>query len=410
LSKNRLRRISPPFGQALPLKNLTMKATLKSNAVQTFVKRLSEKGQIPFRIGFHLQNSPVQNSPAIARVIASGMLFALVAFIAAESAIGQPPAGNPGVRPPQGNPPAGAKPPVAQPVKAQPVKPPVGQPAQAVRPGVKKPERPAPRALSLTTPDGVTLRAMYFPSDKGKEAIPVILLHEWQGQSSPYAAIVKVLWDAGCAVIVPELRGHGGSKEQEVAGRKRDFDINRMGKNDVMNMINIDLETVKKFLVEENNAQKLNLNALTLIGIREGAILASHWAVRDLNFPSVGALKQGQDVKAMVLISPERIIKGVSLDEPLNDRLFVQLPFQIIVGTGSRQGNETERYFKKLEGMKKRMARGEVTDLQYVPLETSLDGPSLINDFPGLIEKVKAFVDTTMIANAGRFPWVSRQQ
>lgn len=326
-------------------------------------------------------------------------LFAAIAMI---MAVGQQPVAKPGVRPAQG------QPPVAQPAQPGAVSP-AQRPVAATRPGVKKPERPAPKALSLTTADGVTLRTMYFPSDKGKEAVPVILMHEWQGQASPYAAIVKSLWDAGCAVVVPEFRGHGGSKEQEVAGRKREFDVSRMGKADVMSMITGDLEAVKKFLVEENNAQRLNLNALTLIGIREGAILASHWAVRDLNFPSVGAMKQGQDVKAMVLISPERIIKGVSLDETLNDRMFVQLPFQIIVGETSRQASETERFHKKLEGLKKRMTRGEASDLAYVQLPTSLDGPSLINDVPGVIEKVKTFVDTTIIANAGRIPWVARQ-
>lgn len=310
-------------------------------------------------------------------------------------AVGQPPAAKPGVKPAPGQPPA--------------AQPPAVRPPAATKPGQKKPERPSPKVLSLVTADGVTLRTMYFPSDKGKEAVPVILLHEWQGQASPYAAIVKSLWDAGCAVIVPELRGHGGSKEQEVAGRKREFDLSRMGKADVMSMITGDLEAVKKFLVEENNAQRLNLNALTLIGIREGAILASHWAVRDLNFPSVGSLKQGQDVKAMVLISPERIIKGLTLDETVNDRLFVTLPFQIIVGSTSRQASDTQRYHKKLEGLKKRLARGEVNDLQYEVLNTSLDGPSLINDVPKVIDKVKAFIETTMIANAGRIPWVPRQ-
>ncbi len=322
----------------------------------------------------------------------------------------QPPAGNPGVKPVPG------KPPFAQPGQPA-VNPPRPGAAAAgqrpapppTKPGAKKPERPQPKVVTLTTADGVAIRTMYFPSDKGKEAVPVILMHEWQGQASPYAGLVKALWDAGCAVVVPEFRGHGGSKEQEVAGRKREFDVSRMGKADVMSMITGDLEAVKKFLVEENNAQRLNLNALTLVGVREGAILAAHWAVRDLNFPSVGALKQGQDVKAMVLISPERVIKGLALDETANDRLFVQLPFQIVIGKTSRQASETDRFQKKLEGLKRRLARGEVKDLQYVELPTSLDGPSLINDVPGVIEKVKAFIDTTMIANAGRIPWVARQ-
>jgi len=346
--------------------------------------------------------------PSVRDVTIGGFVW-LIAAACAIIAVGQQPGAKPGVNPAPGKPPVvrpgdkGANPPA--PGTAAPG----ARPVAPTKPGQKKPERPAPKSLSLTTADGVTLRMMYFPSDKGKEAVPVILLHEWQGQASPYAAIVKSLWDAGCAVVVPEFRGHGGSKEQVIGGQKREFDVSRMGKADVMSMITGDLEAVKKFLVEENNAQRLNLNALTLIGIREGAILASHWAVRDLNFPSVGALKQGQDVKAMVLISPERIIKGVSLDETINDRLFVQLPFQIIVGSSSRQASDTQRFHKKLEGLKKRMSRGEVADLQYEVLNTSLDGPSLINDVPGVIEKVKKFVDTTMIANAGRIPWVARQ-
>ncbi|HBJ35670.1 MAG TPA: alpha/beta hydrolase [Planctomycetaceae bacterium] len=346
------------------------------------------------------------------RTILVGAMVGLVALFSPTIAVGQLAAPQPGARPAPGKPPVaqpGApvvnapKPGAAAPVAGQrPATPPA-------RPGVKAPERPQPKTITLTTADGVAIRTIYFPSDKGKEAVPVILMHEWQGQASPYGGLVKALWDAGCAVVVPEFRGHGGSKEQEVAGLKREFDVSRMGKADVMGMITGDLEAVKKFLVEENNAQRLNLNALTLIGVREGAILASHWAVRDLNFPSVGALKQGQDVKAMVLISPERVIKGVSLEEAVNDRIFVQLPFQIIVGKTSRQASETDRFHKKLEGLKKRMARGEVKDLQYLALPTSLDGASLINDVPGVIEKVKVFIETTMIANAGRIPWVDRQ-
>lgn len=263
------------------------------------------------------------------------------------------------------------------------------------------------QSLELVTKDLVKLRAFYFPSVKGKEAVPVIVIHEWQGQAGPYAPLVQSLWDAGCAVIVPELRGHGGSREQP--GRAKGFDAARMGKADVLNMITGDLEAVKKFLVEENNAEKLNLNALTLIGVREGAILASHWAVRDLNFPSVGSIKQGQDVKAMVLISPERLLKGYSLDDTLSDLTFWQLPFLIVVGQTSRQAGDADRFHKRLETLKKRAARGEAPGLQYEVVATSLDGHALINDAPGVIDKVKTFVVTEMVNNSSRFPWVERQ-
>lgn len=265
------------------------------------------------------------------------------------------------------------------------------------------------KPLELVTKDNVKLRAYYFPSDKGKEAIPVIVMHEWQGQAGPYAPMVNALWDAGCAVIVPEFRGHGGSREQEFGGRSREFNVNRMGKADVLNILTGDLEAVKKFLAEENNAEKLNLNALTLIGVREGAVLAAHWAVRDLNFPSVGSIKQGQDVKAMVLVSPERTLKGFHLDETLSDRSLRQLPFLIVVGQSSRQADDTERFHKRLENLKKRAGRGAAAGLQYEPIATSLDGHALINDAPDVIDKIESFVVEVMVNNSSKFPWIERR-
>jgi pimeloyl-ACP methyl ester carboxylesterase len=354
-------------------------------------------------------------APAFARPFSLSLAVCLT-LVASVSAIAQqaparpgakPPAAQPGAQP-GGQPPAaqpGAKP-VAQPGAKPGAKPAAGQPG--AKPAAKKPERPAPRTVELVTMDGVKLRAFYFPSDKGKEAVPVIVVHEWQGQASPYAPLVNALWEAGCAVIVPELRGHGASKTQEIGGRKQDFVISRMGKADVANMITGDLETVKKFLAEENNAGLLNLNALTLIGIREGAVIAAHWAVRDLNFPSVGAVKQGQDVKAMVLISPERTVKGFSLDDALKDRFLPQLPFLVVVGQSSRQAPDAEKFQKKLELLKVRAARGEASDLSYEALATSLEGPALVNDVPAVIPKVKAFVVSKVVANAGRIPWVER--
>ena len=77
-----------------------------------------------------------------------------------------------------------------------------------------KDEKPKPRTIELVTKDGKRLRAFYFPSEKGKAAKTVLLVHEWKGQASPYAKLVVALRDAGCAVLVPDYRGHGGSREQ----------------------------------------------------------------------------------------------------------------------------------------------------------------------------------------------------
>lgn len=274
----------------------------------------------------------------------------------------------------------------------------------------KKSDKPDVKPLDLVTSDGVNLRAFYFPSDKGIEAVPVMIVHEWQGQASPYAPLVLQLWKAGCAVIVPELRGHGNSKTQQTPGGTRELELSRMRRADVMAMINNDLERVKKFIIQENNQRRLNANALVVIGIREGAVIAAHWAVRDLNFPSIGRVKQGQDVKALVLVSPERTVEGISLDDTMKDRLLPMLPFLVMVGESSRQVNDTDRFIKRLESSKKRLGRGEVRGLYYDVIPTALDGHRLVNDIANVIPRISRFVENQVISNAARFQWVERPE
>ncbi len=155
--------------------------------------------------------------------------------------------------------------------------------AAAATVSAQKPKKAAdpklkPRTVTLKTKDGLQLRAFYFPSDKGKEAITVLLVHEWQGQASPYGKLVIALRNAGCAVLVPDYRGHGGSKEfVNARGDTQKFNIAQMSRQDVENIILLDLETAKGFLKDENNKGNLNLNALVVIGVREGCVMAAHW-------------------------------------------------------------------------------------------------------------------------------------
>ena len=360
----------------------------------------------------------------------------LLAFILITTAVAQPPP--PPVSPIRTKPPVAGQPATGKPAAGQPtasksramLPPPPASPA-APKPNAMAPVRPAAPAKAVTsqtpvragkdkskmtvtnpelvTKDGVALRTFYFASDRGKEAIPVIICHEWQGQASPYAGLVKSLWEAGCAVIVPEFRGHGGSREFEVGGKKREFDTARMSRNDVSNIIGRDMEAVKKFLREENNAGKLNLNALVLVGIREGAVIASQWAVTDWNFPSVGSRKQGQDVKALALVSPSKILKGVSLDETLQDRYLWQLPFLIVVGESSPEFGDADRFFKRLDAMKKRAGKGTTDGLKFEVVPTSLSGPALVNEAPGVVEKISGFVKTEIVDNSAKFPWIERE-
>lgn len=279
--------------------------------------------------------------------------------------------------------------------------------------GQKKKQDPRlkPRVVSLKTKDGITLRAFYFPSEKGKQAPTVLLVHEWEGQASPYQSLVLALNKAGCAVLVPDYRGHGGSREYtDVRGKTAKFNLAQMSKRDVEAIVSYDLEKAKGFLKDENNDGLLNLNALAVIGVREGCVLAAQWAKRDWSFPSVGRVKQGQDVKALVLISPEKQIKGIPIDSAIRDINLVKLPVMIVAGADSPEASEAERLAKLLEGMKKRIGRGEASGFNVSMLDTALSGPSLlVSDVGKVSSGIVNFITKEVVVDDSNNAWVERQ-
>lgn len=268
---------------------------------------------------------------------------------------------------------------------------------------------PEPRPIKLETIDKVRLRAAYFPSDNGKSAIPILIVHEWKGQASPYFELCKKLQASGHAVLVPEYRGHGGSRDYvDPKGQTKQFDVARMSKRDIERIIAMDLESTKGFLKEENNEGKLNLNALVVIGIGEGAVFAAQWSQRDWKFPSVGRKKQGQDVKGLIYISPEKQIKGIGIDSTLDDKDLIQLPTMIIAGKQSKHAEEAIRIAKQVEGTKKRIGRGAATGFNFLMPDTSQSGARLVNDIPAVSEAIVEFISKEVKISDSENEWVDR--
>ena len=281
--------------------------------------------------------------------------------------------------------------------------------ASAQRPKKRQDPKLKPRRVTLRAKDGVQLNAFFFPSDKGKEAISVLLVHDWKGQASPYGPLVIALRDAGCAVLVPDYRGHGDSKKYiNASGEEHEFNIARMSKRDVEAIISLDLEKAKSFLKDENDKENLNLNALVVIGVREGCVMAAHWAARDWNFPSVGRIKQGQDVKCLVFISPKKQIKGIGIDPTLSNQNLIRLPIMIVAGESSPEASEAERVAKRVESLKKRMGRGVASGFELLMVDTPLSGASLVNDVSKVIPAIAKFVKSNVVISEGENPWVKR--
>jgi pimeloyl-ACP methyl ester carboxylesterase len=306
------------------------------------------------------------------------------------------------------NPAADPKPvPAANPKPAPPPTP-KPKPATAPKTDPAADDKLKPRRVPLKTKDGIALNAFYFPTNKEKDAITVILIHEWDGKgASPYGKFVIALRDAGCAVLAPDYRGHGGSAEYTNArGETEKFNLDQMGRRDVENVLNFDLETCKGFLKEENNAGQLNLNALVLVGIGEGCVLAGHWAQRDWAFPSVGRMKQGQDVKALIYVSPKKQIKGISIDPTLTNPQLLALPMMIVAGEA--EAEEAERVSKRVKVAKTKMGKGTPSGFDMKLLPTKLSGPSLVNDVAGVSTAITDFIKKEVIISEDENPWIER--
>jgi len=280
--------------------------------------------------------------------------------------------------------------------------------AQGPKPKVAPVPKPGP--VKLPTKDGLELTGFYFGSNKGKNAIPVMVIHEWKGQKSPYGKMCMALRNAGCAVLAFDYRGHGGSRKyKDRNGETQEFDLERMRKQDIMAIVQYDLDAAKAFLEKENNEGKLNLNALVVIGVREGCVLAAGWTQRDWSFVPVGTRKQGQDVKAMVLVSPERLLKGIAIEASLGVPMVAALPILMVVGKGSAEESDADRIFKRVEAVKKRLSGGkEAIGLQVLEVKQPLGGPDLINVSAKVIPEIVQFVTTQVPISATDNPWIER--
>ncbi len=130
-------------------------------------------------------------------------------------------------------------------------------------------------------------------------------------------------------MIVPDLRGHGGSTTLKRPNQNANVKLKspRMGLsrpdgrpvsvNIVMDyMVRFDMETAKGFLTQKNNNDpgEVNIELLCVVAFQESAVVAANWAAQDWSWQQFPALKQGQDVKAIALISPpDRDFKGATM-------------------------------------------------------------------------------------------------
>lgn len=307
--------------------------------------------------------------------------------------------------------------PATKPAVTTPVAP---TPAPAAKPAVVAPAKKGPtlppveelRGSDLRTADGVLLHAQFYPApgekDKAgnKDAVPVILLHSYKRDRTEFAQLAPYLQECGHAVLVPDLRGHGASTTQQVGIAERKLDAAKFRNEDFLLMVQQDMEALKRFLRQKNNAEELNLEKLCIVGSEMGALVAINWSVLDWSWPSYPGLKQGQHVKGLVLLSPPWTLRSLTV-KPMLDHPVVRskLSVYLIAGTqNSRLYGEVSRLHKMLEVHHPEAAAPEQKDLFLKGFESKLQGADLLSDRAARVpEKIAGFIHWRLVKQD--YPW-----
>lgn len=191
--------------------------------------------------------------------------------------------------------------------------------------------------VKITTEDKVDLKVTYFKGNQKKETPVLIFLHGKGGSRQNWKDIATVFQkELGFAVVTVDLRGSGDSNQT------------KMKKPDYQAMVLQDMEAVKQFLLERHQDGELNMNKLGIVGCDVGAAVAIAFTNLDWQKEPYddGATPEestprGQDVQALVLISPDPTTPGLLIPKTATElRNFPKLA--VMVAASDKSGHDLD--------------------------------------------------------------------
>lgn len=190
-----------------------------------------------------------------------------------------------------------------------------GQEEESDPPRTTKPKTEPPKAkfsvteVELKTKDGFPLKATWYEGDKGTSAAALLMLHDLGRNRKDFEALATFFADNGHCVLVPDLRGHGASLN-DASGNP--YEPKKYGPAESM-ALQADIEACKKFLVQKNDAEVCNIELMSIVVCGVTSIPALQWCVVDWSYLPA-AVKQGQDVKAVVLLGLVRSHQSLQIN------------------------------------------------------------------------------------------------
>lgn len=283
-----------------------------------------------------------------------------------------------------------------------------------------------PEIVSLITKDGVQLTLTYYHSPErpgtpaAKQVTPIVVLHDYKDTRATFAALAARLQASvedpakrpAFAVIAVDLRAHGDSTKQVLPnGARQELDAARINLAGLAAMVGFDMEAVRSWLVTKNDEGAFNLNKLCLVGAGMGANVAANWAAQDWAAPPLAVVKQGQDVKGLVLISPRWSYRGLTMQAPMQQPGVKQNAAWLIIS-----GAEDPDVSSDMRRLNAQLVRfhpeGKVagaSGLRVIGWPTSLQGGKLLaQNGPAIEDQIVKFL-TQHVASL-ELPWISRRE
>lgn len=218
----------------------------------------------------------------------------------------------------------------------------------------------------LTAADGWPIHVTYYKSAAGKESPVAVLIAGAEGEGSGKSRTRRV-WDgaavslqkSGYAVVTVDLRKHGDSVAPADSTNPA---LTRMGPNDYTAMVTLDMEAVKDMLLQEHEAEQLNIRKMGIVTAGSSSMVAAAYAVADwakspypdAPVPLAGApdmrTPRGQDVRAIMMFSPAARVRGMNTTAILRALKGLEVAVYVFASKADREeARAAESVFKSLE-------------------------------------------------------------
>ncbi|MDP1799142.1 MAG: alpha/beta fold hydrolase [Planctomycetaceae bacterium] len=271
----------------------------------------------------------------------------------------------------------------------------------------------------LRTKDNVAINITYFPSAAGKNAPVAVLLHGakgnrlvWHTGTGNIPGFAPALQSNDFAVVTVDLRGHG----QNIAGdggaaaANKKADPHKPTARDHQAMVAGDLEAVKRFLFDEHQKEMLNMNKLAIVGADfSTAVALSYadldWSKEPYDDAPVPAQRtpKGQDVRALILISPDNTVPGLVTAAAAARIRALQMP--VMIGVGSKDPQDRNAAQKLSDQLApKQLEKPHVFLEKY---DSKLRGVELLNKGLQLEPQMYKFMDEYVKKSPGE--WRNRK-